>query len=319
MLIISLFLATLFLAYSHGANDNFKGVATLFGSGTTSYQTAILWATIMTFAGAVASIFMAGTLVQKFSGQGIFPDEIANVPEIHLAVAIASGVTVLMAALTGFPISTTHSLTGGLLGAGLVAIGLKVNFAVLVKSFLLPLFFSPIIAIFLAAGLYKLIAYFNSRFNWFANQKVLDTLHFISAGVVSFARGINQTPKLVSIILIIEYFSIQGGMLTIAMAVGLGGLLNSQRIAETMSTRITTIDSTQGLSANLVTGFLAIAATCFGLPISSTHVAASSIVGVGLTEKKVNSRVFLQIIIAWIFTLPATAIISGIAYRLLQG
>ncbi|MBU7583583.1 MAG: anion permease [Nostoc sp. TH1S01] len=319
MLIISLFLATLFLAYSHGANDNFKGVATLFGCGRTSYQTAILWATIMTFAGSVASIFMAGTLVKNFSGQGIFPDEIANVPEIHLAVAIASGVMVLMAALTGFPISTTHSLTGGLLGAGLVAIGLKVNFSVLIQSFLVPLLFSPVVAILLAAGIYKLIEYGNSQFNLFTNQKILDTLHWISAGIVSFARGINQTPKLVAIILIIEYFSIQGGMLTIAMAIGLGGLLNSQRIAATMSTRITTIDSTQGLSANLVTGFLAIAATCFGLPISTTHVAVSSIVGAGLTEKKVNLRVFSQIIIAWIFTLPATAIISGIAYRLLQG
>ncbi|ALF56055.1 phosphate permease [Nostoc piscinale CENA21] len=319
MLIISLFLATLFLAYSHGANDNFKGVATLFGSGTTSYQTAILWATIMTFAGAVAAIFMAGTLVQNFSGQGIFPDEIANVPEIHLAVAIATGVTVLMAALTGFPISTTHSLTGGLLGAGLVAIGLKVNFSVLLKYFVLPLVLSPLIAILLAAGIYKLFAYTNSQLNLLANQKLLDTLHFISAAVVSFARGFSQTPKLVSIILIIEYFSIQGGMLTIAMAMGLGGLLNSQRIADTMSTRLATIDSTQGLSANLVTGFLAIAATCFGLPISTTHVAVSSIVGAGLTAKQVNLRVFWQIIIAWIFTVPATAIISGIAYRLLQG
>ncbi|MBD2454177.1 inorganic phosphate transporter [Nostoc sp. FACHB-87] len=319
MLIISLFLATLFLAYSHGANDNFKGVATLFGSGITSYQTAIVWATIMTFAGAVVSIFVAGTLVQNFSGQGIFPDEIANVPEIHLAVAIASGVTVLMAALTGFPISTTHSLTGGLLGAGLVAIGLKVNFSVLLRYFVLPLVLSPIIAILLAAGLYKLFVYTDSKFNLLSNQKLVDTLHFISAAVVSFARGFSQTPKLVSIILIIEYFSIQGGMLTIAMAMGLGGLLNSQRIAATMSTRLATIDSTQGLSANFVTGFLAIAATYFGLPISTTHVAVSSIVGAGLTAKQVYLRVFWQIIFAWIFTLPATAIISGIAYRLLQG
>jgi len=319
MLIISLFLATLFLAYSNGANDNFKGVATLFGSGTTSYQTAILWATVTTFAGAVTSIFLAGALVKNFSGQGIFPDEIANVPEIHLAVAIASGVTVLMAALTGFPISTTHSLTGSLLGAGLVAIGLKVNFTVLVSSFILPLLFSPLIAIFLSAGIYKLIEYFHVQFNLLANQKMVDTLHFISAGVVSFARGMNHTPKLVAIILIIEYFSIQGGMLTIAMAMGLGGLLNSQRIAATMSTRITTINSTQGLSANLVTGFLAIAANYLGLPISTTHVAVSSIVGVGLTEKKVNLRVFSQIIISWVLTLPTAAIISGIAYRLLQG
>lgn len=319
MLIISLFLATLFLAYSNGANDNFKGVATLFGSGTTNYQTAILWATITTFAGGVASIFLAGTLVKNFSGQGIFPDEIANVPEIHLAVAIASGVTVLIAALTGFPISTTHSLTGALLGAGLVAIGLKVNFAVLWQSFILPLFFSPLIAIFLAAGIYKLVEHCNSRFDLLKNQKMLDTLHFISAGIVSFTRGVNHTSKLVSIILIIEYFSIQGGMLTIAMAMGLGGLLNSQRIAATMSTKITSMNYIQGFSANIATGFLAIAASYSGIPISTTHVAVSSIFGVGLTEKKANWNIFSQILLGWIVTLPTAAITSGIAYRLLQG
>jgi inorganic phosphate transporter, PiT family len=319
MLIISLFLATLFLAYSNGANDNFKGVATLFGSGTTSYQTAILWATVTTFAGAVASIFLAGALVKNFTGQGIFPDEIANVPKIHLAVAIASGMTVLIAALTGFPISTTHSLTGALLGAGLVAIGLKVNFAVLWQSFILPLLFSPIIAIFLAAGVYKLIEYCNSQFGILTNQKMLDTLHFISAGIVSFTRGINHTPKLVSIILIIEYFSIQGGMLTIAMAMALGGLLNSQRIATTMSTKIISMNSIQGLSANIATGFLAIAASYSGISISTTHVAVSSIFGVGLTEKKANWHIFSQIILGWIVTLPTAAITSGIAYRLLQG
>jgi inorganic phosphate transporter, PiT family len=318
MLIISLFLATLFLAYSNGANDNFKGVATLFGSGTSSYQTAILWATVMTFAGAVTSIFLASALVKEFTGQGIFPDQIANVPEIHLAVAIAAGVTVLIAALTGFPISTTHSLTGALLGTGLVAIGLKVNFAALVTSFILPLFFSPIIAIFFGVGIYRLLDYFNQQFNLLANQKMLDTLHFCSAGLVSFARGMNHTPKLVAIILIIDYFSIQGGMITIAMAMGLGGLLNSQNIAETMSIKITNMDNTQGFSANLVTSFLVILFTYLGLPISTTHVAVGSIFGVGLTNK-VNLRVFYQIILSWIFTLPTAAIISGIAYRLLQG
>ncbi|MBD2451631.1 inorganic phosphate transporter [Nostoc sp. FACHB-152] len=318
MLIISLFLATLFLAYSNGANDNFKGVATLFGSGTTSYQTAILWATITTFAGAIASIFVAGTLVKNFTGQGIFPDNVANVPEIHLAVAIASGVNVLIAALTGFPISTTHSLTGALLGAGLVAIGMKVNFYALWQSFILPLIFSPIIAIFLAAGIYKLVEYCNVQYGLIENQKILDTLHFLSAGIVSFTRGINHTPKLVSIILIIDYFSIQGGMLTIAMAMALGGLLNSQRIAATMSEKITSMNSIQGLSANIVTGFLAIAASYSGIPISSTHVAVSSIFGVGLIAKKANWHIFLQILISWIVSLPTAAITSGIAYRLLQ-
>ena len=318
MLIISLFLATLFLAYSNGANDNFKGVATLFGSRQTSYQTAILWGSLTTFAGAVASVFWASKLVEKFTAQGIFPDAIANAPEIHLAVAITTGLTVLVAALTGFPISTTHSITGALLGAGLVAIGLKVNFAALESLFILPLLLSPIIAICLAAVTHKLVQYINSKLNIQANPRIIDTCHLISSGIISFSRGFNDTPKFVSIILIIDYFSVQGGMLTIAMAMGLGGLLNSQQIAQTMSQKITTMNHTQGLSANMVTGILVIAANHFGLPVSMTQVSVSSIFGVGLIDNQAKTRVFYQILFSWILTLPISTIISGIVYRLLQ-
>ncbi|MEH2417667.1 inorganic phosphate transporter [Nostoc sp.] len=319
MLLISLFIATLFLAYSNGANDNFKGVATLFGSRTSSYQTAILWATFTTFAGAVAATFLASTLIKNFSGKGLVPDAIANAPEFHLAVAIAAGLTVLIATFMGFPISTTHSLTGALVGAGLVAIGLKVNFAALGSSFILPLLLSPIIAIPLGAGIYSLSGYINSKWNLSVNQKIIDTCHFLSAGIVSFARGLNDTPKIFSMILVIEYFSIQGGMITIAIAMALGGLLNSQKVAVTMSQKITSMNHTQGLSANIVTGFLVIAASWFGLPVSTTHVSVGSIFGVGLTGKKANMRVFYQILLSWILTLPTAAIISAITYRLLQG
>lgn len=319
MLLISLFIATLFLAYSNGANDNFKGVATLFGSRTSSYQTAILWATFTTLAGAVAATFLASTLIKNFSGKGLVPDAIANSPEFHLAVAIAAGLTVLIATFMGFPISTTHSLTGALVGAGLVAIGLQVNFAALGTSFILPLLLSPIIAIPLGAGIYSLYNYIISKWNLSVNQKIIDSCHFLSAGIVSFARGLNDTPKIFSLILVIEYFSIQGGMITIAIAMALGGLLNSQKVAVTMSEKITSLNHTQGLSANIVTGILVIAATRFGLPVSTTHVSVGSIFGVGLTSKKANMRVFSQILLSWILTLPTAAIISAITYRLLQG
>ncbi|MBE8967622.1 anion permease [Nostocales cyanobacterium LEGE 12452] len=321
MLLISLFLATLFLAYSNGANDNFKGVATLFGSRTSSYQTAILWATFTTFAGAITATFLAGALIKNFSGKGLLPDAIANAPEFHLAVAIATGLTVLIATLMGFPISTTHSLTGALVGAGLVAIGLQVNFAALGTSFILPLLLSPIIAISLGAGIYSLSGYINSKWQLPVNQKMIDGCHFFSAGIVSFARGLNDTPKIVSLILIIEYFSIQGGAIVIAIAMALGGLLNSQKVAITMSEKITSMNHTQGLSANIITGILVITATRFGLPVSTTYVSVGSIFGVGLINKKSksNTRVFYQIILSWILTLPTAAIISAITYRLLQG
>jgi inorganic phosphate transporter, PiT family len=319
MLLISLFIATLFLAYANGANDNFKGVATLFGSRTSSYQTAILWATFTTFAGSLTATYLGRAVVTQFTGKGILPDAIANAPEFHLAVAIASGVTVLIATIFGFPISTYHSLIGALLGAALVAHGLKVNFAILGVSFILPLFLSSIIAIPLSAGTYSLIDYIKNRFHWQANQTIINTIHYISSGIFSFTRGFNDTAKIASLILIIDYFSVAGAMITIAMAMGLGGLLNSQKIAETMSTKITSMNRTQGLSANIITSVLVILASIYNLPISTTQVSVDSIFGVGIVGGKANNLVFVQIMLAWIFTLPVATIIGGVTFRLLQG
>ena len=89
-----LLLTTLFLAYANGANDNFKGVATLFGSGTTTYKAAITWATISTFAGSITSLFLAETLLKNFSGRGIVPNELAAAPQFVLAVGLGAGTQV---------------------------------------------------------------------------------------------------------------------------------------------------------------------------------------------------------------------------------
>lgn len=134
-LVIILFLTTCFLAYANGANDNFKGVATLFGSGTTSYRSAIRWATFTTFMGSVCSIFLAEQLLKNFSGKGLVPVEVTSAPEFLAAVALGAGLTVLLTALRGLPVSTTHGLVGALLGAGIMAVGSQVNFTFLGKTF----------------------------------------------------------------------------------------------------------------------------------------------------------------------------------------
>src|SRR5437764_12481399 len=143
-MIAVLFLAVCFLAYSNGANDNFKGVSSLFGSRTCSYRTAISWATLTTFAGSLAAIFLAQALLKKFSGKGLVPDALTVSPLFLLAVALGAGATVILATLTGFPISTTHGLTGALVGAGFVAAGHQVNLGALGKNFVLPLLLSPV-------------------------------------------------------------------------------------------------------------------------------------------------------------------------------
>lgn len=362
--LVLLFLATLFLAYSNGANDNFKGVATLFGSQTTNYKTAIAWATITTFAGSLCSVFLASALVKSFSGRGLVPDAIANATDFHLAVASATGLTVILATILGFPISTTHGLTGALVGAGLLAIGTQVNFAALQKSFLLPLLLSPMIAILLGIGVYGILHYarkqlgvgkescicvgetvavapvgtpvlmqssvvsidtvencqqrYTGAFAGVSSQRLVDAGHFLSAGIVGFARGLNDTPKIVPLLLTIQAISLQGSSLAIALAMALGGLLNARRVAETMSKKITEMNSGQGFSANLVTGILVIVASRFGLPVSTTHVSVGSIFGVGVISRKANAKVFSQILLSWILTLPIAACLGGLFYWILH-
>lgn len=136
-----------FLAYANGANDNFKGVATLFGSGTANYRVALRWATAMTFAGSLAALALASGLLQTFSGKGLIPESVLHAGQFPATVAMASALTVWLATRFGFPVSTTHAIMGALVGAGLVASPAQVNFLKLVSDFFLPLVLSPFLAL----------------------------------------------------------------------------------------------------------------------------------------------------------------------------
>jgi PiT family inorganic phosphate transporter len=362
----ALLLAVAFLAYSNGANDNFKGVASLFGSRTTGYRTAIGWATLSTFAGSVAAIFLAQSLLTKFSGRGLVPDSLAASEYFVLAVAVGAGATVILATLTGFPISTTHALTGAMLGSGWVAVGSQVHLEVLGRAFVLPLLLSPMLAFALGALLYGLLRWLRLRLGiakeWcicigeerrivpipqptsvFALQavapvvsacadepsrceqryagrfwgvgchQVMDAAHFLSAGVVGFARGLNDTPKIAALLMVWPALGSRWGLVAVAVAIALGGLLSARRVAETMSHKITGMNHGQGFSANLATGMLVIAASLFGLPVSTTHVSVGSIVGIGLTSRQANISVVRNIALSWLVTLPCAAAIGALA------
>jgi len=373
-ILVVLFMTTCFLAYANGANDNFKGVATLFGSGTTSYRSAISWATITTFMGSVCSIFLAEQLLKNFSGKGLVPIEITAEPEFLTSVALGAGLTVLLTALRGLPVSTTHGLVGGLVGAGIMAVGTDVNIAFLGKTFFIPLIVSPLIAVCLAALLYlgfRLVKnYFGITKEWCACvgetrqfvpvnnlsndiisveainelhrleshidtqtncqlhytnnflginlQTLLDIGHYISAGMVSFARGLNDTPKIVALMIAIPTLSIEYGMIAVALGMAIGGLLNARRIADTMGKKITPMSHGQGFAANLVTSFMVIFASRLGVPVSTTHCSVGSLFGIGLITRKADKRVVSKILLSWLLTLPVAAFLSAITYWLLN-
>lgn len=161
-MIILISIAVLFLALTSGANDNFKGVATLFGSGTTRFRKALIWATVTTLLGSLASLFLAHELLDSFTGKNFLPVPIESIQNTTLqsfafATALSAGVTVLIGTLTGLPISLTHAILGGLCGAGYGIFGRDLLWSELFTTLIIPLISSPIGAIIFSALAYYLL------------------------------------------------------------------------------------------------------------------------------------------------------------------
>ncbi len=313
MLLIFLFIAALFLSYSNGANDNFKGVATLFGGGVLSFKKALIWSTVTTVLGSITSVFLAEKLVKNFSGKGLVPDALLLTPEFAIAITFGAAVTVFFATKIGMPISTTHALVGGLLGCGIIAVGSDFNFVKLGTTFLIPLIFSPLVATFLSFVTYYIVNKLTNN----ESSKWINQLHFVSSGIVCFSRALNDTPKIAALLLLVSFLDLKFGMLTVALAMALGGILNSRKVAEIMGSKITPMNANQGFTANLITGILVSTASVIGLPVSTTHVSVGSIFGIGIVSKKSDYSVIRNILMSWFLTLPFSAIVSSICYLIL--
>ena len=370
MIFFLLFIAVIFLAYTNGANDNFKGVATLFGSGTTNYRKAINWATATTLLGSITSIYFASELIKQFSGKDLVPQEIISNPYFLFSIALGAALTILLATIIGLPISTTHSLVGALTGVGLVAVGNQFNFEKLANTFVLPLFLSPLIAAFLSIIFYIIFSKTRKIFGItkksclcivsnetalvtpnrtnvalnaisvdlninsenkkicvtenlgsiakLTSQRVLDVAHFISAGTVSFARGLNDTPKMLGLLIIIQPLDIRIGAVILAIAIAIGGLISAKKVGETMSKDITVLNHGQGFTANLITSVLVCTASLNALPVSTTHVSVGSLFGIGLATKNANTKTVKKILLAWLLTLPIAGLIGAFCYFLIN-
>ena len=147
-------------------------------------------------------------------------------------------------------------------------------------------------------------------------QSVVDGLHMLSAGAISFARGLNDTPKVASLMIGLSFLTDANAVVIGGVGILAGGLLMVRRVSQTMSTRITTMNDGQAFSANLTTAFLVIVASRWGLPVSTTHVSCGSLFGIGLLTKQADARVIGSIVLAWVTTLPVAAFIGALCWFL---
>ena len=362
---IALVAAALLVAFVNGANDNMKGVATLYGSGVVSYPRALALATVSTAVGSLASLVLAQGLVRVFSAKGIVPEALVDA-RLLTAVATAAALTVLLATRLGFPISTTHALVGGIVGAGFVAAGAELNLRALAGSVALPLAVGPLAGVLLAGvGLSAGSRAFGDlapsragcvcfdvapavmapgdpcdasaaampasagalavdvghvedcarrRVGTLARVRtdaVVDGAHVLSASLVGFARGVNDTPKILGLLVGASVVAPTTGAVGITLAMALGGLVAARRVAETMARKITAMTPAQGLVANLSTSLLVVGASRFGMPVSTTHVSTGGIVGIGQATGSVCWGTTLEVLAAWLTTLPIAALLGA--------
>lgn len=311
MFVALLILAACFVAYTNGANANCKGVASLYGSGTTSLRVAVGWGTATTFLGALAALFFAQGLLKAFSGKGLVPDALAQMPQFVLAVALGGAFTSFLATRLSFPVSTTHALTGALVGAGLASGDGTVNLGALGKTFVQPLLLSPVLAIGVGAMIHFALKL--ARLLPDHRTRSLDTLHFLSGGAASFARGLNDTPKMAALLLVVQALDIRWGILAIAVMTAIGGLVDARNVAETLAKKVTGMNPGEGFAANLSTAILVSTASVHSLPVSTTHVSVGSLVGIGLATGKAHWANVGSIVLSWLITLPCAAALAALA------
>lgn len=349
-----------FLAFSNGANDVSKAIATLAGAGLTSVRQAIAWGTLWTVAGALSGLFWGGAIIKNISSS-IYMEAHTFFLPTALAVAVSPILWVALATWRKWPVSTTHAVVGGLVGAGLIAYGVDgINWSKIFSKIALPLLVSPFMAIILAwlltPSLEKManvtnrlricftpvpkVALVHARGMQVAADDCLicacdspqaglthgvglsvNNMHWFTSGLLSFSRGLNDTPKLIAIVM--PFLMLQGHVAPVwlflwgALAMGAGSWIAGKNITEVLGFNLTKMNHEQGFSANLVSAFLVIGASRFGLPVSTTHVSSSSIMGVGLANRRgLNMKTVRSMLFAWLVTAPVAALFAVMVFMI---
>ncbi|AVX20144.1 MULTISPECIES: inorganic phosphate transporter [Carboxydocella] len=323
LLIIVIVLALAF-DFINGFHDTANAIATSVSTRALKPQTAVMLAAVLNFAGA-----MAGTAVAKTIGKGIVETSLVN---MHTLTAAMLGAIFwnLLTWYYGFPSSSSHALIGGLVGAAIASGGWQ---AVIIKGFtekvLLPLVLSPIIGYLIG---FTLMTVFYWIFGWFAPGKVNNVfrrLQILSAMSAAFSHGSNDAQKTMGIIALALFSAQVIPEFTVpiwvkaacALAMGLGTAAGGWRIIKTMGSKIFKMEPIHGFAADVTSSTVIYGASLLGVPVSTTHVVSSSILGVGSAKRfsAVNWQVAINIITAWFLTIPASGLVAYLTYWLIKG
>ena len=313
-----------FFDFTNGFHDTANAMATSVATGALKPKVAVLISAVLNLVGAFLS-----TAVAKTVSEGILAQDSQGLPDITVPMIFAGLMgAVLWNLLTwwlGLPSSSTHALFGGLIGAAVIGAGFgAVEWGGVVSKIVLPALLSP----FIAGSVALVATYLVYRVTRMATVAGSTTAfrhgQTVSASLVSLAHGTNDAQKTMGVItltLIVAGYQETGTgpqfwvILCAGLAIALGTYLGGWRIMRTVGKRITDVTPPQGFAAETSAASTILVSSTLGFPLSTTQVTSGAVVGSGVGKRlaSVHWNVVARIAFAWVITLPAAALVGGLA------
>jgi inorganic phosphate transporter, PiT family len=324
-LVIGLVTLALIFDFLNGVHDAANSIATVVSTRVLSPHTAVVWAACFNF---IAFLFF-GLHVAQTMGTGLIS---ANIVDSRVVFGALMGAITwnLITWWGGLPSSSSHALIGGLIGAGTAKGGTSAIVWSGVLKTVGAIALSPLLGFMLALLLVLAVSWIFVRSTPFAVDKTFRVLQLASAALYSLGHGGNDAQKTMGIIAGLLYAEGHLGsefyvplwvVLSCQTAMALGTYLGGWRIVRTMGSRITRLNPMQGFCAEMGGAITLFMATWLGIPVSTTHTITGAIIGVGAARKAsaVRWNIAGSIVIAWVITLPAAALISAFFYTCVRG
>ena len=321
--LVGLIGVALLFDFLNGLHDAANSIATIVSTRVLRPQFAVLWAAFFNFiAFTVFGLHVAHTV-----GTGIVAPDLVT-PQLIFAALMGAIAWNVITWYFGLPSSSSHALIGGLVGAGIAAAGLPaIEWSGLSKT-VVAIVLSPATGFVLALLLILIVSWLVVRRTPFAVDTTFRRLQFLSASLYSLGHGGNDAQKTMGIIAVLLFSQGLTGpefevpfwvVLSCQAAMGMGTLLGGWRIVHTMGSKITRLTPMQGFCAETGGAITLFGATFLGIPVSTTHTITGAIVGVGAARRvsAVRWGIAGNIVIAWIITLPAAALIASLCYWLI--
>jgi PiT family inorganic phosphate transporter len=321
-LLVGLIALALVFDVLNGLHDAANSIATIVSTRVLPPRAAVLWAAFFNF---IAFLFF-GLHVAQTIGTGII-DSGAVSPRVIFAALMGAITWNLITWWAGIPSSSSHALIGGLLGAGVASAGISAIVWQGVLKTTAAIVLSPMVGFLLALTLVLAISWTFVRKTPYAVNRTFRILQFGSASLYSLGHGGNDAQKTMGIIAGLlfaqghlgpEFYVPFWVVITCHAAMGLGTLLGGWRIVKTMGSKITRLTPMQGFCAETGGAATLFAATWLGIPVSTTHTITGAIVGVGAARRvsAVRWNVATNIVLAWIVTMPAAALVAALFHIL---